>query len=66
MGENDKLFRLRISRKEAKETIYWLMILKNTNPEHKLEIDSHVDEANELKKIISSIIIKLERKKQMQ
>lgn len=28
LGEKDKVFRLRIARKEAKETIYWLTILE--------------------------------------
>ncbi|WP_407944145.1 four helix bundle protein [Mangrovibacterium marinum] len=30
LSDKDKLFRMRIARKEAKETIYWLTILKNT------------------------------------
>lgn len=33
LGEKDKLMRLKISRKEAKETIYWLTILQQTNTE---------------------------------
>ena len=50
LGEKDKLFRLRISRKESKETIYWLTILKNTNSEFEIIIQNLIDEAIELRK----------------
>jgi len=60
LGDKDKLFRMRIARKEAKETIYWLKILKNTNPDFDKELQDLVSEADELKKIISAIIKKLD------
>jgi four helix bundle protein len=61
LGDKDKLFRLRISRKESKETIYWLTILKETNTEFQIIIQKLIDEATELCKIISAIIIKLQK-----
>jgi len=61
LGEKDKLFRLRISRKESKETIFWLTILKETNNEFEAMIQTLIDEAAELRKIISAIIIKLQK-----
>lgn len=61
LGEKDKVFRMRIARKEAKETTYWLSILKNTNPEQAAIIQQLLGEAEELTKIISAIISKLER-----
>ncbi|MDX9880705.1 MAG: four helix bundle protein [Prolixibacteraceae bacterium] len=61
LGDKDKLFRLRISRKESKETIYWLTILKRTNSEFETIIQELINEATELRKIISAIIIKLQK-----
>ncbi|MCF8359598.1 MAG: four helix bundle protein [Prolixibacteraceae bacterium] len=62
LGDKDKIFRLRISRKEAKETMYWLTILEKTNQELFNEINELNNEAEELRKIISTIIIKLSKK----
>lgn len=33
LGEKDLLFRLKIARKEAKESKYWLRLLQELNPE---------------------------------
>lgn len=33
LGKKDFLFRLKISRKEAKETHHWLELIKEANPE---------------------------------
>jgi four helix bundle protein len=61
LGDKDKVMRLKISRKEAKETIYWLTIMKETNLNSRISIDELINEANELKNILSSIINKLEK-----
>jgi four helix bundle protein len=61
LGDKDKVMRLKISRKEAKETIYWLTIKKETNPELRITIEELINEANELRNILSSIINKLEK-----
>jgi four helix bundle protein len=59
LSKKDFLMRMKISRKEAKESAYWLRLihetnnLKNTNDAQKL-----IQEANELKKIFSSILEK--------
>ncbi|MCX2679730.1 four helix bundle protein [Galbibacter sp. EGI 63066] len=58
LGEKDFLFRLKIARKEAKESRYWLRLLKTMNQEHVTTIDSLITEANELRKILSTIINK--------
>jgi len=59
LGEKDFLMRLRISRKEAKETSFWLRLLGETNhDEYKEEATRFLNESNELKKILSSIIYK--------
>ncbi|HAB54294.1 MAG TPA: four helix bundle protein [Ignavibacteriales bacterium] len=59
LGEKDFLMRLRISRKEAKETSFWLRLITETNNEtFKEEGTRFNNESNELKKIFSSIIYK--------
>lgn len=61
LGKKDFLQRLRISRKEAKEVIHWLIILREANgKEFHKEIDECIQEATELKNILSTIIKKCE------
>ena len=57
LGDKDFLFRLKISRKEAKESRFWLRLLKEGNPDN-VEIDKLIQEADELRKILSTIINK--------
>ena len=59
LGEKDFVFRLKIARKEAKESRYWLRLLKTGNPEIE-EIDKLITESEELRKILSAIIKKFE------
>ena len=57
LGDKDFLFRLKISRKEAKESLYWLRLLKSQNDD--LETTNKLNqECSELRKILSSIINK--------
>jgi four helix bundle protein len=59
LSKKDFLMRIKISRKEAKESAYWLRLIhesnKLKNPE---DARSLIQEANELKKILSSILEK--------
>lgn len=59
LGKKDFLMRLKISRKEAKESAFFLRLIFETNmPEFEQEgVELH-DEAIQLKKILSSIIEK--------
>lgn len=57
LGPKDLIFRMKIARKEAKETQYWLNILSDD-----FELEDLGQEALEIRKILSSIIIKLENK----
>ena len=51
--------RVKISRKEAKESEYWLRLIKETNElENEIEVSRLLQESIELKKILSSIITK--------
>ena len=60
MSKKDLLYRLRICRKEAKETNYWLrIILDSLKGENKRKIQPLITESFELLKIFSSIIEKV-------
>ncbi|MGE5942886.1 MAG: four helix bundle protein [Flavobacteriales bacterium] len=58
LGEKDFKFRLRIARKEAKETVLWLKLLKDLNYNFVSELEILLNEAEELRKILSAIINK--------
>ena len=59
LSKKDFLLRIKISRKEAKESGYWLRLIYETNNlENNDEAKSLIQEANELKKILSSILEK--------
>lgn len=60
LGKKDFLFRLRIARKEAKESLHWLELLQEANQEHTKMIQVLLQENKELKYILSSIIAKNE------
>lgn len=47
--------RVRISKKEAKETIYWLKLVLEANPELSDKIRPLIQEATELMKILAAI-----------
>jgi four helix bundle protein len=59
LSKKDFIMRIKICRKEAKESAYWLRLIVETNSE-KYTADGNklFNEATELKKIFSSIIEK--------
>jgi len=60
LGRKDFLMRLRISRKEARETAYWLRLIVETNEAcFKGEARELINESLEFVMIFSSIINKL-------
>jgi four helix bundle protein len=61
LGKKDFAQRLKISRREAKESLYWLELISEANANKNLEINSLIRESEELKNILSSIIIKVEK-----
>ncbi|RJP45860.1 MAG: four helix bundle protein [Armatimonadetes bacterium] len=60
LGKKDFIHRLRISRKEAKETLYWIHLLKEANPN--IDLSLIEKECTELRNILSAIIIKVSNK----
>lgn len=60
LGKKDFVFRLRISRKEAKETIHWLELITVANPNYTESVTPLLREATELRNILSAIIKKID------
>lgn len=60
LGAKDLLFRLKISRKEAKESMLWLQLLHDLNPNESIDSNPLISEAGEIRKILSAMIKKLE------
>tara|TARA_R100000306_G_scaffold889_1_gene2353 strand:+ start:1022 stop:1405 length:384 start_codon:yes stop_codon:yes gene_type:complete len=63
LSDKDFDFRIKICRKEAKESCLWLKLLQNDfNKKYQNELVELMEEANELKKIFSSIIEKRKKR----
>ena len=58
LGEKDLTFRLKIARKEAKESKFWIRLLDELNPDFRDLSSLLFFEADELRKILSAIITK--------
>ena len=59
LSKKDFKMRIKICRKEAKESAYWLRLINETNNlKNANNAKSLMQEANELKKIFSSILEK--------
>jgi len=59
LSKKDFKMRIKISRKESKESVHWLRLLAETNDsEFSFEGNELIQEATELKKIFSSIVDK--------
>jgi len=59
LSKKDFLMRVKICRKEAKESVYWLKLLSEINPDSQpTEVKYLIQESTELTKIFSAIIEK--------
>jgi len=58
LGKKDFLMRMKISRKEAKETEFLLQLIIEANPSFQKRMESLLQEVFELRKIFSAIISK--------
>ncbi len=61
LGKKDFVHRLKIARKEAKETMHWLELIEEADPEFKDRMQELKQEAKELKNILSAIISNAEK-----
>ena len=60
LGKLDEKMKIKIARRESKESIHWLdLILTNENKKLEEERIVLIDEAEQIKKILSAILIKL-------
>ena len=60
LGKLDERMKIKIARREAKESVYWLeLVLTFADPNIEIEKAILIDEGNQIRKILSSIIIKL-------
>jgi four helix bundle protein len=65
LGRKDFIFKLRTSRKETRESVYWLEMIKPANAEDKyIEKESNelIGEGTEIVKIFTASIITLEKR----
>jgi four helix bundle protein len=58
VGDKDFVMRMKISRREAKESQHWLELILEANKGKETEISFLQKESSELVKILSTIIIK--------
>lgn len=60
IGKLDERMKVKIARREAKESIYWMkLVLTYGNQELENEKDLLVDEAQQIRKILSTILIRI-------
>jgi four helix bundle protein len=59
IGDKDIILRMKIARREAKESQHWLELILEANKNREIDIKALIKESGELIKILSSIIIKL-------
>ncbi|EKE21665.1 MAG: hypothetical protein ACD_7C00161G0010 [uncultured bacterium] len=62
LGKKDFIFRMKIARKESKETMHWFECIEEANPEFKDRMQELKQECLEIKNIFSAIINKVEGK----
>lgn len=56
LSKKDFRFRIKISKKEAKETCCWLKLIRTNNEEQEMERVHLINEVTELMKILGSIL----------
>jgi len=62
LGKKDFVFRLRIARKECKETEHWLQLIQEANQNMSKKMEGLFKECNEIRNILSAIITKVSNK----
>ena len=60
IGKKDLSYRLRISRKEAKESVHWLALLRQANPGLQHQVATLTGEADQLRNIFTAILNKVQ------
>ncbi|OGD66948.1 hypothetical protein A2442_00065 [Candidatus Campbellbacteria bacterium RIFOXYC2_FULL_35_25] len=65
LGKKDFSFRLRIARKESKETQHWLELIEEANPKMSARMRNLFQEIIEIRNILSAIIVKANNQKEV-
>jgi len=61
LGKRDEKLRIKISRREAKESIYWLQLILTYNDVNLEEVKLKlIDKGSQIKRILSAILKKLD------
>jgi four helix bundle protein len=60
LGKKDFALRIRICRKEAKETVYWLKLVETNDNSLDIKRALYIQEGTEIMKIFGAILIKSE------
>jgi four helix bundle protein len=60
LGKKDFAMRIRICRKEAKETVYWLKLVETNDNSLDIKRALYIQEGTEIMKIFGAILIKSE------
>ena len=58
ISKKEFLYRIKLSRKEAKESTYFLKLLVHSNPEFTIKFEKLIDESLQLRNILTSILNK--------
>jgi len=70
MGKKDFIYRLKVSRKEARESVHWLRLIsdanKDLNTEVRKQLGDLINEGSEIMKIFTSSILTCEGKKKFE
>lgn len=70
MGKRDFIYRLKVSRKETRESVHWLRLVDEANDrlevETKEELEDLVREGREIMKIFTASILTSEGKKKLE
>lgn len=60
LGKKDFIQRMKIARREAKESLHWLELISEANSEKVIDIKPLLKESEEIKNILLAIIMKSE------
>lgn len=61
-SKNDYIYKMNIALREARETHYWLRLMKNSAMLDSEESDPMISESEEIKKVLGAIVSKLRNK----
>lgn len=61
LGRQDERMKIKISRRESKESIFWLQLISTADGNQEFIRKHLIDEGTQINKILSAILLKLEK-----